>query len=175
MWDGHGTLMDEAAKQGPEARRGRTLRGKGAACSAGGVAGMDRNGWGDVPVLACETEGAHPSPRRGGRRDRGTGGLSSVAPLWGRGQWPPTPSKSAGTTGSYLMSYPMKRPSLPAAVPRRPPVLVEPAAVSPFPPSTTIRPSSETPAPSSWWSADASGSARPSSGGPRPGSAFPES
>ncbi len=57
MWDGHGTLMDEAAKQGPKPGAVvLSVGGGGLLC--GVVAGMDRNGWGDVPVLACETEGA---------------------------------------------------------------------------------------------------------------------
>lgn len=57
MWDGHGTLMDEAVKQGPKPGAVvLSVGGGGLLC--GVVAGMDRNGWGDVPVLACETEGA---------------------------------------------------------------------------------------------------------------------
>jgi L-serine/L-threonine ammonia-lyase len=57
MWDGHGTLIDEAAKQGPKPDAVvLSVGGGGLLC--GVVAGMDRNGWGDVPVLACETEGA---------------------------------------------------------------------------------------------------------------------
>ena len=57
MWDGHGTLIDEAAKQGPKPGAVvLSVGGGGLLC--GVVAGMDRNGWGDVPVLACETEGA---------------------------------------------------------------------------------------------------------------------
>jgi len=57
MWDGHGTLIDEAAKQGPKADAVvLSVGGGGLLC--GTVAGMDRNGWEDVPVLACETEGA---------------------------------------------------------------------------------------------------------------------
>lgn len=57
MWDGHGTLIDEAAKQGPKPDAiVLSVGGGGLLC--GTVAGMDRNGWGDVPVLACETEGA---------------------------------------------------------------------------------------------------------------------
>jgi len=57
MWDGHGTLIDEAAKQGPKPDAVvLSVGGGGLLC--GTVAGMDRNGWRDVPVLACETEGA---------------------------------------------------------------------------------------------------------------------
>ncbi len=57
MWDGHGTLVDEAAKQGPKPDAVvLSVGGGGLLC--GVVCVMDRNGWGDVPVLACETEGA---------------------------------------------------------------------------------------------------------------------
>ncbi len=57
MWDGHGTLVDEAAKQGPRPDAVVLSVGGGGLLS-GVVAGMDRNGWGSIPVLACETEGA---------------------------------------------------------------------------------------------------------------------
>ncbi|MGI6253419.1 MAG: pyridoxal-phosphate dependent enzyme [Synergistaceae bacterium] len=57
MWDGHGTMIDEAAKQGPKPDAVvLSVGGGGLLC--GVAAGMDRNGWGDVPILACETEGA---------------------------------------------------------------------------------------------------------------------
>ena len=57
MWDGHGTMIDEAAKQGPKPGAViLSVGGGGLLC--GVAAGMDRNGWGDVPILACETEGA---------------------------------------------------------------------------------------------------------------------
>ncbi|NLK19443.1 MAG: pyridoxal-phosphate dependent enzyme [Synergistaceae bacterium] len=57
MWDGHGTMIDEAAKQGPKPDAVvLSVGGGGLLC--GVAAGMDRNGWGDAPILACETEGA---------------------------------------------------------------------------------------------------------------------
>lgn len=57
MWEGHGTLIDEAAGQGPKPDAiVLSVGGGGLLCGA--VTGMDRNGWGNVPVLACETEGA---------------------------------------------------------------------------------------------------------------------
>ena len=57
MWGGHGTLVDEAAKQGPKPDAiVLSVGGGGLLC--GVAAGMARNGWGDVPVIACETEGA---------------------------------------------------------------------------------------------------------------------
>ncbi|MDO9508567.1 MAG: pyridoxal-phosphate dependent enzyme [Thermovirgaceae bacterium] len=57
MWDGHGTIIDEACRQGsrPDAIV-LSVGGGGLLC--GVVAGMDRNGWGDVSLVAAETEGA---------------------------------------------------------------------------------------------------------------------
>lgn len=63
IWAGHATLVDEVAAQMVE--DGEEGRPDAIVCSVGGggllcgiVQGMDRNGWGDVPVLAVETEGA---------------------------------------------------------------------------------------------------------------------
>jgi len=57
MWEGHGTLIDEAAVQGPKPDLViLSVGGGGLFC--GVAAGMERNGWNDVPILACETEGA---------------------------------------------------------------------------------------------------------------------
>lgn len=57
VWRGHSTVIDEAAGQGP--RPGSVVvavGGGGLLC--GILEGMQRVGWGDVPVLAVETEGA---------------------------------------------------------------------------------------------------------------------
>ena len=56
MWEGHGTMIDEACKQGPKPDLIiLSVGGGGLLC--GVVTGMDRNGWKDVPVLASETRG----------------------------------------------------------------------------------------------------------------------
>ncbi len=56
MWKGHGTIIDEAFKQGskPDAI---VLSVGGGGLLSGVVEGLNRNGWSDVPVVACETEG----------------------------------------------------------------------------------------------------------------------
>ncbi|MFT3814391.1 MAG: pyridoxal-phosphate dependent enzyme [Acidovorax sp.] len=57
LWEGHATMVDELARQG-----GRpdlvicSVGGGGLLC--GVVQGLQRNGWGGVPVLAAETAGA---------------------------------------------------------------------------------------------------------------------
>lgn len=57
LWDGHATMIDELARQGE--------RPDAIICSVGGggllcgvVTGLQRNGWGSVPVVAAETVGA---------------------------------------------------------------------------------------------------------------------
>ena len=57
LWEGHASMVDELARQGE--------RPDVVICSVGGggllcgvVQGLQRNGWGDVPVLAAETAGA---------------------------------------------------------------------------------------------------------------------
>jgi L-serine/L-threonine ammonia-lyase len=57
LWGGHATLVDEIAQVGfkPEAVV-LSVGGGGLLC--GVVEGLRRNGWGDVPVIAVETEGA---------------------------------------------------------------------------------------------------------------------
>lgn len=56
MWEGHGTMIDEASCQGPKPDLiVLSVGGGGLLC--GVVTGMDRNGWKDVPVLAAETVG----------------------------------------------------------------------------------------------------------------------
>ena len=57
MWDGHGTIIDEAFRQGPRPDA-IVLSVGGGGLLSGVVAGMDRNGWEEVPVIACETAGA---------------------------------------------------------------------------------------------------------------------
>ncbi|MCP3981700.1 MAG: pyridoxal-phosphate dependent enzyme [bacterium] len=57
IWDGHASVIEEAAKQGP--RPGvvvASVGGGGLLC--GILEGMHRVGWADVPVVAVETEGA---------------------------------------------------------------------------------------------------------------------
>lgn len=57
MWEGHATMIDEAARQGPRPDAiVLSVGGGGLLC--GTVTGMDRNGWGGVSVITAETEGA---------------------------------------------------------------------------------------------------------------------
>lgn len=57
LWAGHASLVDEVAEAGvkPDAV---VLSVGGGGLLSGVVEGLQRNGWGDVPVLAVETEGA---------------------------------------------------------------------------------------------------------------------
>lgn len=57
LWQGHATMIDEVAQSGmkPDAV---LLSVGGGGLLAGVVAGLQRNGWQDVPVLAVETAGA---------------------------------------------------------------------------------------------------------------------
>jgi L-serine/L-threonine ammonia-lyase len=57
LWTGHATLIDEVAATGnkPDAV---LLSVGGGGLLAGVMEGLARNGWGDVPVLAVETQGA---------------------------------------------------------------------------------------------------------------------
>ncbi len=143
MWDGHGTLMDEAAKQGPKPGAVvLSVGGGGLLC--GVVAGMDRNGWGDVPVLACETEGAASFAAAVAAGEIvELEGISSVATSLGARAVAPHALEICRDHRIIPMSYPMKRPSLPAggSSTTTGSSWSQPA-VSPFPPSTTIRPSS---------------------------------
>lgn len=79
LWEGHGTMIDEAAEQmdRPDAIV-LSVGGGGLLCGA--VAGMDRNGWEDVGVVACETEGAasYAAALQAGKVVR-LPGISSVA------------------------------------------------------------------------------------------------
>ncbi|WP_042702861.1 pyridoxal-phosphate dependent enzyme [Azospirillum sp. B506] len=62
LWTGHATLVDELAEQGgkPDAVI-LSVGGGGLLC---GVAeGLERNGWGDVPIVAVETRGAESFAR----------------------------------------------------------------------------------------------------------------
>ena len=57
LWPGHATLVDEAARQGPKPDVVvLSVGGGGLLC--GVACGMARNGWGDVPIVAVETDGA---------------------------------------------------------------------------------------------------------------------
>ena len=57
LWTGHATMIDEVAAAGnkPDAV---LLAVGGGGLLAGVMEGLARNGWGDVPVLAVETQGA---------------------------------------------------------------------------------------------------------------------
>ncbi|MTD27199.1 pyridoxal-phosphate dependent enzyme [Erwinia sorbitola] len=57
LWQGHASMIDEVAQSGikPDAV---VLSVGGGGLLAGVVAGLQRNGWRDVPVLAVETTGA---------------------------------------------------------------------------------------------------------------------
>ncbi|WP_085627304.1 MULTISPECIES: pyridoxal-phosphate dependent enzyme [unclassified Pseudomonas] len=57
LWAGHASLVDEVTKAGvkPDAV---VLSVGGGGLLSGVVEGLQRNGWGDVPVLAVETAGA---------------------------------------------------------------------------------------------------------------------
>lgn len=57
LWAGHASMIDEVAQAGvkPDAV---VLSVGGGGLLSGVVEGLKRNGWGDVPVLAVETEGA---------------------------------------------------------------------------------------------------------------------
>ncbi|RFO94957.1 serine dehydratase [Rhodoferax lacus] len=69
LWRGHATLVDEVAATGR--KPGAVLLAVGGGGLLAGVAeGLERNGWGDVPLLAVETEGAaslHQSMHTGQR------------------------------------------------------------------------------------------------------------
>ncbi|QXH44089.1 pyridoxal-phosphate dependent enzyme [Pseudomonas xanthosomatis] len=57
LWGGHASMVDEVAAAGfkPDAV---VLSVGGGGLLSGVIEGLQRNGWGDVPVLAVETEGA---------------------------------------------------------------------------------------------------------------------
>jgi L-serine/L-threonine ammonia-lyase len=57
IWEGHATLIDEAAQQIPRPDAVLVAVG-GGGLMCGVLQGMHRNGWQDVPLLAAETEGA---------------------------------------------------------------------------------------------------------------------
>ena len=57
LWQGHATMIDEAARQGPKPDAVvLSVGGGGLLC--GVVEGLRRNRWSEVPVVAVETEGA---------------------------------------------------------------------------------------------------------------------
>ena len=57
LWQGHATIIDEVARSGlkPDAI---VLSVGGGGLLSGVAEGLHRNGWGEVPILAVETEGA---------------------------------------------------------------------------------------------------------------------
>lgn len=57
LWQGHATLIDEVFQSGlkPDAV---VLSVGGGGLLSGVAEGLQRNGWGDIPILAVETEGA---------------------------------------------------------------------------------------------------------------------
>jgi len=57
LWEGHATLVDEVFRAGlkPDAI---VLSVGGGGLLSGVVQGLQRNGWGDIPVMAVETAGA---------------------------------------------------------------------------------------------------------------------
>lgn len=57
LWDGHATMIDELAQEGfcPDVV---VLSVGGGGLLSGVVQGLHRNGWGHVPVVAVETQGA---------------------------------------------------------------------------------------------------------------------
>lgn len=57
LWQGHATLVDEVFRSGSKPDAVVLCVGGGGLLS-GVVEGLHRNGWGDIPVIAVETEGA---------------------------------------------------------------------------------------------------------------------
>lgn len=79
LWRGHSTMVDEIVQSGskPDAIV-LSVGGGGLLC--GVVEGLQRNGWGDVPVIAVETQGAASfagSVQAGERIE--LGGITSIA------------------------------------------------------------------------------------------------
>ncbi len=56
IWDGHATMIDEAARGGPKPDAVVVAVG-GGGLLCGVIEGLRRNGWGDVAVVAVETDG----------------------------------------------------------------------------------------------------------------------
>ncbi|KVV00019.1 serine dehydratase [Burkholderia ubonensis] len=57
LWQGHATMIDEMAAAGPKPDA-VVLAVGGGGLLCGVLEGLARNGWGDVPVVAVQTEGA---------------------------------------------------------------------------------------------------------------------
>ncbi|WP_366928018.1 pyridoxal-phosphate dependent enzyme [Corallococcus exiguus] len=57
LWQGHSTMIDEMAAAGPKPDA-VVLAVGGGGLLCGVLEGLARNGWGDVPVVAAETQGA---------------------------------------------------------------------------------------------------------------------
>lgn len=57
VWEGHASLVDEVARSGmkPDSV---VLSVGGGGLMSGVIVGLHRNGWGDIPLIAVETEGA---------------------------------------------------------------------------------------------------------------------
>ncbi|MDC8758209.1 pyridoxal-phosphate dependent enzyme [Janthinobacterium fluminis] len=86
LWQGHASMIDEVAQAGfkPDAV---LLSVGGGGLLSGAVEGLQRNGWGDVPVLAVETAGADSfaqSLRAGARIE--LAGIASIATSLGARQ-----------------------------------------------------------------------------------------
>lgn len=58
LWEGHASLIDEVAKAGQFVPDAVVLSVGGGGLLSGVVEGLKRNGWGHVPVITAETEGA---------------------------------------------------------------------------------------------------------------------
>lgn len=57
IWEGHGSVIDEVVNEIPKPDLVvLSVGGGGLLCGA--IQGLERNGWGDVPILCAETEGA---------------------------------------------------------------------------------------------------------------------
>ena len=58
LWDGHASMVDEVRASACPKPAGVVLAVGGGGLLCGVSLGLQRNGWGDVPLLAVETEGA---------------------------------------------------------------------------------------------------------------------
>jgi L-serine/L-threonine ammonia-lyase len=58
LWEGHATLVDEVAQATPVPPDAVVLSVGGGGLLSGVLQGMHRHGWGHVPVVAAETQGA---------------------------------------------------------------------------------------------------------------------
>ena len=58
IWEGHASIVDELADSLPKKPDAIVSVVGGGGLLAGLLLGLEKNGWGDVPVVACETQGA---------------------------------------------------------------------------------------------------------------------